>query len=155
MGVNAVHESAGEHRGGDQREEQRTLLVLQAPALPVGVDTDRQQGEQRQHRQHEGGIEIRRSYRNRAQLQRFGDKRRQRAREHRGGANKQRPEPLSEVPRILIENAKIASSNVQLLNRPRLSVTASECTSAVPISHGMNEAFSTGSQNQKPPQPSS
>ena len=30
-----------------------------------------------------------------------------------------------------------------------------ECSSAVPASHGMKEAFSTGSQNQKPPQPSS
>ena len=56
---------------------------------------------------------------------------------------------------MLSEKARIASSSVQLLNRPRLSVTASECISAVPTSHGMKEAFSTGSQNQKPPQPRS
>ena len=37
---------------------------------------------------------------------------------------------------------------------PRFSVTASECISAVPTSQGMNEAFSTGSQNHQPPQPS-
>ena len=35
------------------------------------------------------------------------------------------------------------------------SVTASEWMRAVPTSHGMNEAFSTGSQNHHPPQPSS
>ena len=49
----------------------------------------------------------------------------------------------------------IARSTVQILNPPRFSVTASECISAVPISQGMNEAFSTGSQNHQPPQPSS
>ena len=53
------------------------------------------------------------------------------------------------------ENAAIASSTVQLLNAPRFSVTANECTRAVPINHGMNDAFSTGSQNHQPPQPSS
>ena len=40
-------------------------------------------------------------------------------------------------------------------NAPRFSVTASEWISAVPTSHGMNDAFSTGSQNHQPPQPSS
>src|SRR5215472_15207198 len=65
------------------------------------------------------------------------------------------PERTRNVPSRLSEKARIASSNVQLLKSPRLSVTASECTSAVPASHGMKEAFSTGSQNQNPPQPSS
>ncbi len=37
----------------------------------------------------------------------------------------------------------------------RFSVTASEWISAVPTSQGMKEAFSTGSQNHQPPQPSS
>jgi hypothetical protein len=49
----------------------------------------------------------------------------------------------------------MASSAVHILKPPRLSVTASECISAVPTSQGMNEAFSTGSQNHQPPQPSS
>ena len=49
----------------------------------------------------------------------------------------------------------MASNTVQLLKPPRFSVTASECTRAVPTSQGMNEAFSTGSQNHQPPQPSS
>jgi hypothetical protein len=43
---------------------------------------------------------------------------------------------------------------VQLLSAPRFSATMAECSSAVPASHGMSEAFSTGSQNQNPPQPS-
>ena len=65
------------------------------------------------------------------------------------------PERTRNVPSRLSENAVIASSNVQLLNRPRFSVTASEWISAVPMSHGMNDAFSTASQNHQPPQPSS
>jgi len=36
----------------------------------------------------------------------------------------------------------------------RFSTTMEEWISAVPTSHGMNEAFSTGSQNHQPPQPS-
>ncbi|MNZ65489.1 hypothetical protein D3C78_836850 [compost metagenome] len=65
------------------------------------------------------------------------------------------PERTRNVPSRLSENAAIASSTVQLLNTPRFSVTASEWISAVPTSQGMKEAFSTGSQNHQPPQPSS
>src|SRR5580658_11259988 len=65
------------------------------------------------------------------------------------------PERTRKVPMRLSEKAATPSSSVQLLNKPRLSVTASECSSAVPTSHGMNEAFSTGSQNHQPPQPNS
>src|SRR5439155_18207995 len=65
------------------------------------------------------------------------------------------PERTRNVPMSESENAMIASSTVQLRNVPRFSVTASECTSAVPASHGMKDAFSTGSQNHQPPQPSS
>ena len=53
------------------------------------------------------------------------------------------------------ENAAMARKTVQLLNAPRFSATARECTSAVPASQGMKDAFSTGSQNHQPPQPSS
>ena len=49
----------------------------------------------------------------------------------------------------------MASSSVQLLKMPRFSVTLNEWISAVPTSQGMNEAFSTGSQNHQPPQPNS
>src|SRR3990167_9079756 len=59
------------------------------------------------------------------------------------------PERTRNVPSRLNENAAIASNTVQLLNAPRFSVTASEWISAVPISHGMNEAFSTGSHNHQ------
>ncbi len=65
------------------------------------------------------------------------------------------PERTRKVPSSDSENAEIASRSVQLLKRPRFSVTASEWISAVPASHGMNDAFSTGSQNHQPPQPSS
>lgn len=70
---------------------------------------------------------------------------------HRG----QHPGAHQKVPSRLSENAAMASSTVQLLNTPRFSVTASEWISAVPTSHGMKEAFSTGSQNHQPPQPNS
>ena len=65
------------------------------------------------------------------------------------------PDRTRKVPSSDRENAEIASNTVQFLKLPRFSVTASECTSAVPTSQGMNEAFSTGSQNHQPPQPSS
>ena len=65
------------------------------------------------------------------------------------------PERTRNVPSRLSENAMMASSSVQLLKSPRFSVTASEWISAVPTSQGMNDAFSTGSQNHQPPQPSS
>ena len=64
-------------------------------------------------------------------------------------------ERVRNVPSKLSENAAIASSTVQLLKMPRRSVTASECSNAVVMSHGMNDEFSTGSQNHHPPQPSS
>ena len=64
------------------------------------------------------------------------------------------PERTRNVPTSDSENATIASSTVQLLKAPRFSVTASEWMSAVPVSQGMKEAFSTGSQNHQPPQPS-
>src|ERR1043165_4782048 len=65
------------------------------------------------------------------------------------------PERTRNVPSRLNENAAIASSTVQLLKPPRCSVTASEFINAVPTSQGMNDAFSTGSLNHQPPQPSS
>ena len=65
------------------------------------------------------------------------------------------PERTRKVPSSESENARIASSTVQILKLPRFSVTASEWISAVATSQGMKEAFSTGSQNHQPPQPSS
>ena len=65
------------------------------------------------------------------------------------------PERTRKVPSRLSEKPKMHSSTVQARKAPRFSVTASEWISAVATSQGMNEAFSTGSQNHQPPQPSS
>ncbi len=65
------------------------------------------------------------------------------------------PERTRKVPSNDSEKVEMASSTVQLLKAPRFSVTAREWMSAVPASQGSNEAFSTGSQNHQPPQPSS
>ena len=65
------------------------------------------------------------------------------------------PERTRKVPTRLSEKATMASMTVQARKPPRFSATASVCISAVPTSQGMKEAFSTGSQNHQPPQPSS
>ena len=65
------------------------------------------------------------------------------------------PERTRKVPIRLREKPPIASSKVQVRKAPLLSVANAECSSAVATSQGISEAFSTGSQNQKPPQPSS
>ena len=65
------------------------------------------------------------------------------------------PERTRKVPSRLSENAAIASKATQALKPPRFSAIGRECSSAVPTSQGMKEAFSTGSQNHQPPQPSS
>jgi hypothetical protein len=58
------------------------------------------------------------------------------------------------VPISDSENVRIASRIVHTFSASRFSMTTAECNSAVPASHGISEAFSTGSQNQNPPQPS-
>ena len=65
------------------------------------------------------------------------------------------PERTKKVPSKDNENAAIANKRVQLRNSPLFSVAASECIRAVATNHGISEAFSTGSQNHQPPQPSS
>ena len=65
------------------------------------------------------------------------------------------PDRTRKVPISDSENARIASRMVQTLSASRFSMTTAECSSAVPASHGISDAFSTGSQNQNPPQPSS
>ena len=54
----------------------------------------------------------------------------------------------------LSENAMIARRIVQVFSASRFSTTTAECSNAVPTSHGIKDAFSTGSQNHQPPQPS-
>ncbi len=65
------------------------------------------------------------------------------------------PERTRNVPIRLKENAMIDSNNVHTRKAPVRSVASAECSNAVPTSQGISEAFSTGSQNQKPPQPRS
>ena len=65
------------------------------------------------------------------------------------------PDRTKNVPSKLSANAQIASKIVQFLKIPLLSVAAREWISAVPINQGINDAFSTGSQNHQPPQPNS
>ena len=65
------------------------------------------------------------------------------------------PERTRNVPISDSEKVRIASRIVHTLSASRFSITTAECSSAVPASQGMKEAFSTGSQNHQPPQPSS
>ena len=65
------------------------------------------------------------------------------------------PERTRKVPIMLIEKATTASITVQARSAPRVASTVTECSSAVAASQGISEAFSTGSQNHQPPQPSS
>ena len=65
------------------------------------------------------------------------------------------PERTRKVPSSDSANAAMANSRVQPTNTPRFSVAACECSRAAPTSQGMKLAFSTGSQNHQPPQPSS
>jgi hypothetical protein len=64
------------------------------------------------------------------------------------------PERTRKVPINESEKAKIASRMVHTLSASRFSITSAECRSAVAASQGISEAFSTGSQNHQPPQPS-
>ena len=65
------------------------------------------------------------------------------------------PDRTKNAPSIEKVKAPRARNTLQPAKAPRFSVTIAECNSAVAINHGMNEAFSTGSQNHQPPQPSS
>ena len=64
------------------------------------------------------------------------------------------PERTRKVPIRLRPKVSTDSSTVHRSNASRFSTMIVECSSAAPSSHGMKEAFSTGSQNQNPPQPS-
>ncbi len=52
------------------------------------------------------------------------------------------------------QNVAITSDRFQTRINPRRSWTIDECRYAVAQSQGSNEAFSTGSHAQNPPQPS-
>ena len=64
------------------------------------------------------------------------------------------PERTRKVPTIDIENAITPSITVHERSALRAASTEHEWSSAVAASHGIRLAFSTGSQNHQPPQPS-
>ena len=64
------------------------------------------------------------------------------------------PERTRKAPSIEKVKATRPRNTVQPSKAPRFSVTIAECSRAAPASQGMKEAFSTGSQNHQPPQPS-
>src|SRR6185503_12763911 len=65
------------------------------------------------------------------------------------------PERVRNVPKIESSNVRTMSATFHVFIMPRRCSTITECRKAVPTSHGIKEAFSTGSQPQYPPQPSS
>ena len=65
------------------------------------------------------------------------------------------PDLTKKVPVILKANVEIDNIIVHNFNSCLFSKTIIVCKSAVKQSHGIRDTFSTGSQNQNPPQPSS
>ena len=58
------------------------------------------------------------------------------------------PLRVRNVPRMASRKVENTSHTFQIFNMPRFSCIMTECRNASPESHGMNEAFSTGSQPQ-------
>ena len=58
------------------------------------------------------------------------------------------PLRVSSVPRMHSMNVKNTSQTFHTFIMPRFSCIITECRKAVPVSHGNNEAFSTGSHPQ-------
>ncbi len=58
------------------------------------------------------------------------------------------PLRVRNVPKIDSENVRITSSAFHTLSMPLRSWIITECRNAVPVSQGMSDAFSTGSQAQ-------
>src|SRR3989338_6379293 len=56
---------------------------------------------------------------------------------------------------MLSEKTQIDNNITHAENKFFRSHTSSACNNAVPTNHGISDAFSTGSQNQKPPHPNS
>ncbi len=64
------------------------------------------------------------------------------------------PLRVKNVPKMERKNVVMIRTTFQTFSMPRFSWIMTECRNAVAPSHGSNEAFSTGSQAQYPPQPS-
>ena len=58
------------------------------------------------------------------------------------------PLRVRNVPKMVRAKVRVTRRRFQIFSMGRRSCTITECTKAVPVSQGMNEAFSTGSQAQ-------
>ena len=65
------------------------------------------------------------------------------------------PERTRNVPHILKVNVEIDKIITQEVKTNLFSNTKIQCNNVVSANQGINETFSTGSQNQNPPQPNS
>ena len=65
------------------------------------------------------------------------------------------PDLTKKVPHILKVNVDIDKTTTQEVRANLFSKTKIQWRSVVKASHGIKDTFSTGSQNQKPPHPSS
>src|SRR5215212_920078 len=65
------------------------------------------------------------------------------------------PDRVMNVPKIVRKKVIMTSATFQTRSMLRRSCTITECRNAVAVNHGSSPAFSTGSQPQNPPQPSS
>jgi len=63
------------------------------------------------------------------------------------------PERVSSVPKMQSRKVEKRSQIFHVFIIPRFSCIMVECRKAVPVSHGISDAFSTGSQPQYPPIP--
>ena len=58
------------------------------------------------------------------------------------------PERVRKVPKMASRKVAKISHMFHIFSIPRFSCIITECRKAVPVSHGISEAFSTGSQPQ-------
>ena len=65
------------------------------------------------------------------------------------------PDLTKNVPHILNVNVEMDNMMTQDVKTNFFSKTKTQCKSVVKANQGINETFSTGSQNQNPPQPNS
>src|SRR5579862_5401168 len=63
------------------------------------------------------------------------------------------PERTRNVPSKLSAKQMSARNAAHAMEVPRFSAMINTCINAVPVNQGKSDAFSTGSQNQNPPQP--
>jgi hypothetical protein len=64
------------------------------------------------------------------------------------------PERVMKVPKMVRKKVRMTRMKVQRRSSPRRCSTFIECSIAVAVNQGRRPAFSTGSQAQNPPQPS-